>query len=179
MLRPPELSRQPLDTLQWLAAGSVTLCRRRRVRSRCILEQDIAGKVEAVDHDSLLAVQGFHGSYAEPPRNDSVVARWPTQGAQALLFEFVHGAFIVPARGKHPLLAFKNDCQVGGQLAAGGTFGRLGDAEHHAPAPAIRTGGACEADANSAAVRPWAAVAFQLRVAQAHIEHDGAADAGT
>src|SRR4029077_4371486 len=94
------------------------------------------------------------------------------------LFQFVHRAVILAARGKQPFLALEDDGEIGRQGAAGEPFVHRSHAEHQAPAPPLRVPRAGEAYTQPAAVRPRAAVALDLGVAPVDVEVHRAADAG-
>src|SRR6185312_12983821 len=106
--------------------------------ARGILERDSSGEVETVDEDFFRSAECVDRSDAEAARNDTIGTDGATQGADALLAQFVGSTLVIAACGKQTLLAFEDYRHVRRERAACRTFGSPDDAKYHAYTSTIR-----------------------------------------
>src|SRR5258705_3753641 len=97
---------------------------------------------------------------------------------ERLLLQGFYRALVIALRGKKLVSALDDDGHIRGPVAAGAAPRGGCNAEHEPQAPALRVGWPAEAQAQSAALGPCAALAMQLRAAPIDIGVDRAAHAG-
>src|SRR5215469_14429849 len=144
-----------------------------------VVEDRMAGEIEATDENPRIAVERAGRRNAEAARDDPPRALRSAERTDAFLPQIVHRAVIGAAGGEQPFLAFEDYRQIGRQIVAGAPLMHRTHAEHEPHAAAVAVRGAGEADTHAAAVGTRAALALDLGIAPIDVEIERAAYAGS